>query len=287
MNERKNDKHTVKEKDYYFPVIVSQIFCCVLLLGLLFFMQSGESGQEIREKYSALLEEDFLTVEFSSVVSGIKDYLLEDSAYFAVNGSRVEPYNKEALQDYAAEENSENSTEEGSEAVNSDSVHEKETELPSLQGELLYSTEIKQTALPLRLSYKKAQKIISPVIEGRYTSYYGERTDPISEGSDFHNGIDIGADEGDIIRAVYDGKVISTGEDSRSGKYIFLSHEDGVVTFYCHCSKVLAKKGDKVSQGETIALVGSTGYSTGPHLHFEVRVNDVSVDPLPLLENAG
>ena len=90
-----------------------------------------------------------------------------------------------------------------------------------------------------------------------------------------------------VSRNAYDGRVVSVGEDARSGKYVFLEHEKDVVTFYCHCSEILVKEGDKVSQGDTIALVGSTGYSTGPHLHFEVRIKDVSVDPLPLLRDAA
>ena len=133
----------------------------------------------------------------------------------------------------------------------------------------------------------KPKKLISPVEDGRYTSYFGERTDPISEGYDYHKGLDIGADEGDRIRAVYDGIVLSVGEDSRSGNYIFLEHKNGYVTFYCHCSEILAEEGTVIRQGETIALVGSTGYSTGPHLHFEIRKNGESIDPLPFIENAG
>ena len=74
------------------------------------------------------------------------------------------------------------------------------------------------------------------------------------------------------------------GEDSRAGKYIFLTHDDGYVTFYCHCSEILAEVGAVIRQGETIALVGSTGWSTGPHLHFEVRKNNIRYNPLYILE---
>lgn len=128
-------------------------------------------------------------------------------------------------------------------------------------------------------------KIIPPIENGRYTSLFGYRINPVSQEFSFHTGIDIAADEGTNIRATFSGKVTKIGEDSRSGKYIYLTHDDGLVTFYCHCSEILADEGAVIRQGETIALVGSTGWSTGPHLHFEVRKNNIRYNPLYLLEN--
>ncbi|MDD6526538.1 MAG: M23 family metallopeptidase, partial [Oscillospiraceae bacterium] len=95
---------------------------------------------------------------------------------------------------------------------------------------------------------------------------------------------DIAAPLGTKIKAAYNGTVSRTGEDSRSGKYIYLSHSNGLETLYCHCSSILAKKGAKIRQGETIALVGSTGWSTGPHLHFEIHKNGERIDPMPFLK---
>ena len=73
------------------------------------------------------------------------------------------------------------------------------------------------------------------------------------------------------------------GEDEIAGKYIRLTHADGLETFYCHCSEILAPMTAVIRQGETIALVGSTGMATGPHLHFEVRINGLKYDPARLL----
>ena len=73
------------------------------------------------------------------------------------------------------------------------------------------------------------------------------------------------------------------GRDSRSGNYVILSHGGGMETFYCHCSKILAAEGETVRAGDGIALVGSTGWSTGPHLHFEIRKDGERMDPLPIL----
>ncbi len=280
MKEPKNKRQA--EKDCYFPVIMSQLLCSVFLMCLFFFLLRGEGGQQITEKYSALLQEDFLTFELSEAVSGIKDYLLDGSSSLAVNGSRVEPYEQAPEED---EENlsvqSEAELTARSEATNSDV--ENETTDIALQ---TMSTAVKTDTVPLKLTYNKKQNMIAPVDDGVYTSYFGERTDPIVGGEDYHTGIDIAADEGSDIKAVFNGVVTLTGEDNRSGKYVFLEHESGIETLYCHCSEILVNEGESIEQGAVIALVGSTGYSTGPHLHFEVRMNEESIDPLPLLENA-
>lgn len=278
MKESKNKDNT--QKDYYFPVIISQIFTCTVTVILFFFLTGGGSGSEILNGYKRLLQEDFLTREITSAVSGVKDYLLSENT-LAVFGSRVEYVTDgSASADVTEKTTIPETTEDPETTIVFDA--EKVSEI-ALQAN---SVKVTPQSLEVKKEKPKTQKMISPVVDGRYTSYFGERTDPISEGYDYHKGLDIGADEGDKIRAVLDGVVISVGEDSRSGNYIFLEHKNGYVTFYCHCSEILAEEGAVIRQGERIALVGSTGYSTGPHLHFEVRVDGESIDPLPLIENA-
>ena len=282
MKENKN-KDTA-QKDYYFPVIVSQIFTTVTVLVLFFFLTRGESGNEILDGYRNLLKEDFLTREFTTAVAGVKEYILSENT-FAVFGSRVEQVTDgsvtaEAVTEAAVSEKQESIIQESTTMV-------FDAEKVSEIAVKTQSSKVSPQSLAVKKTKTQEQAMISPVEEGRYTSYFGERTDPISEGYAYHKGLDIGADEGDRIRAVYDGTVTSVGEDSRSGNYIFLEHKNGYVTFYCHCSEIIAQEGAVIRQGETIALVGSTGYSTGPHLHFEVRKNGERIDPLPLIENAG
>ena len=95
-----------------------------------------------------------------------------------------------------------------------------------------------------------------------------------------HKGIDIGASTGSDIVAAASGTVIISTYSVSAGNYIMIDHGGGVFTVYMHCSQLLASVGDKVSQGQVIAKVGSTGYSTGPHLHFGIRSGGAYVNPL-------
>lgn len=113
----------------------------------------------------------------------------------------------------------------------------------------------------------------------RITSSFGSRTSPTEGASSNHQGIDIGASSGSNIVASASGTVVISTYSYSAGNYIMINHGNGVYTVYMHCSKLLASVGDKVKQGEVIAKVGSTGYSTGPHLHFGVRVNGKYVNP--------
>lgn len=126
---------------------------------------------------------------------------------------------------------------------------------------------------------------ITVPIHGRITSRYGYRTNPISGKYGLHTGVDIAADEGTNIVAAYNGVVRDTGYGTKKGNYVLMEHSDGTETLYCHCSEVLVDEGTVIRAGEIIALVGSTGWSTGPHLHFEIHnKNGWSVDPLDVIE---
>lgn len=113
----------------------------------------------------------------------------------------------------------------------------------------------------------------------RITSDFGPRKSPTAGASSNHKGIDIGAPTGSDIVAAAPGKVIISRFSSSAGYYISIDHGGGLVTVYMHCSKLIAKVGDIVAGGQVIAEVGSTGYSTGPHLHFGVSLNGTYVSP--------
>lgn len=119
----------------------------------------------------------------------------------------------------------------------------------------------------------------TPVKNGVITSGFGPRD------GGTHLGIDIAADAGSNIVPAMPGKVKFSGENSSYGKYILIDHGSNIETRYAHCEKLLVKEGDIVTYSQPIALVGSTGDSTGPHVHFELILSGVCYDPQPLLKN--
>lgn len=123
----------------------------------------------------------------------------------------------------------------------------------------------------------------SPV-SGLVTSRFGWRSHPVSGQDDFHTGVDIAAAQGTPILAALPGVVEQTGYSESYGNFVVLRHSDNLRTTYNHCSEILAKEGEQLARGDRIALVGSTGISTGPHLHFEVEIKGLKADPLQALE---
>lgn len=121
-------------------------------------------------------------------------------------------------------------------------------------------------------------------VTGRVTSGYGERVDPFTGAESRHDGVDVGAPQGTPIHASAAGVVRSAGPRGGYGNAVEIDHGNGVVTLYGHASELLVHPGETVSAGQEIARVGSTGRSTGPHLHFEVRVGGRPVDPSRVLK---
>lgn len=122
---------------------------------------------------------------------------------------------------------------------------------------------------------------------GLITSPFGYRTHPIFGTVIYHSGIDIGVVSGTAVPAADSGTVIYSGWAEGYGYFVMIDHGDGIVSCYGHNEELLVQEGDKVSKGDVISLSGSTGYSTGPHLHFEVRQDGEPIDPTSFAKRAG
>ncbi|TVP87778.1 MAG: M23 family metallopeptidase, partial [Pseudomonadaceae bacterium] len=118
-----------------------------------------------------------------------------------------------------------------------------------------------------------------PVHTGHISSGFGRRTDPISGRTAMHTGLDFAAPPGTPIYAVGAGVITYSGRNGAYGNMIEITHGNGYTSRYAHAQRLVAKKGDLVQKGEKIATVGSTGRSTGPHLHLEIRRNGMAVNP--------
>ena len=259
MNETtRRNKQTAptRKKDMYTAVLISQIFSLIILL--LTFHLTIKPNETALGNLKSLLNEELFTM--SDISETLKQYLTAENTW-AVSGDNVTIIDES--QAYPDEQTTEALTGQGGDDIE------------------VYEAAANTSFSPIRIT----SPALSPIENGRYTSYFGYRINPITEKFSFHTGLDIAAPMGTKIRAVYNGTVTRVGEDSRAGKYIFLTHDSGMVTFYCHCSEITAEEGAIIRQGETVAKVGSTGWSTGPHLHFEIRLDGIRYNPLYILSS--
>ena len=162
---------------------------------------------------------------------------------------------------------------------NDDAV--QETEVPAV-GTVLLKADYRGRELPdgCTMDYVALGSLetATPVL-GNLWSGYGYRDHPIDGEYKFHNGVDIGAEEGASIGAFSAGTVEYIGQSESYGNYFQIDHGQGIKSFYAHCSQLLVERGQQVLPGEKVALVGSTGSATGPHLHFELKCGGMRIDP--------
>ncbi len=253
------------KKDYLAKTLFLQLTICLLLFAMLFAMKMNKISlfSDIKMMFSEDLEKNLNIEEAEAVFSNV---LLNKKQ----NTNEKQTTDKE----------------------------ENETvyvplEEPSLNAEIIATggNDIKVSSdndIPANVSindYKLNQKMITPV-NGVTTSEFGIRIHPISGDLRFHSGIDIAASEGTKIHAAFDGVVAEAGYDKWNGNYLKIKHENNIMTMYCHCKKINVEDGEKIRAGEVVAFVGSTGSSTGPHLHFELRINNISYNPQKALKEA-
>ena len=124
---------------------------------------------------------------------------------------------------------------------------------------------------------------VSP-LDGYVTDSFGSRVNPVTQEESFHYGIDIAAAEGTTITAARSGQAVYCGDDEYYGNYIILKHAEDIFTVYGHCKEILIKEGDMIEVGDEIGTVGSSGQSTGNHLHFGIKISGEYVDPKEYIE---
>ncbi len=275
----KKKKRYTKKEDMFLKITLIQVTVGIILFAVIFGISKTNSTLfgEMKQQLSDLLKEDF---DYNDFVPFSMDEVFlffdEKDAQTQESTTQCEEAYDEAESESAAEE----STEEESTAEES---AQNEESLSASGGEDLSIDE--GLEIMNFEKYSSSENAVYPV-NGTVTSEFGYRTHPIYGTMGLHSGKDIAAKEGTNIYCVLDGTVLETGVGEKSGNYIKVEHADGVITLYAHCKEVLVGEGINVRKGEIIALVGSTGLVTGPHLHFEVIINSEKFDPDYLLENA-
>lgn len=257
-------KQAGKPQPLYRYLVSQIIIVMVLLIAYLFIkLLFPALYRDIRPLYQN-------TFGLPTSVAQVTDDL-NDSQKNGVN--ETEPSNKNSSTPASQNESSEigaTSDSVSSQAISSQEQLSQQTSSAAVQG----------TAAVSKISKNSFGNAVGPVKNGRITSYFNSRLHPIKAMTSFHYGIDIGADAGESVFSVLDGTVCVSRYDPTYGHYVVVEHSNGVKTLYAHCSKRLVAQGQSVKRGQVIAKVGSTGDSTGPHLHFELLVNGQRIDPL-------
>lgn len=273
--------------DYLIRLILLQSVLSILIVSGVFL------ASKISPNYFAEMKEDYGRIMQENMSVGDIAGQLKEAAEFVFKPVRTVEQTDEVLAASASVTDIAEIS--GDVSVSTYEVTSDETGETIAVGEIIdegsggSDIEVKPSAKGTSFApYYVSVEPVMPVEGARITSRFGYRTHPVTGNYGFHTGLDLAAPEGTPISAAFYGKIIETGSDDAWGNYVLMEHSENFATFYCHLSEIYVKEGAVIRQGETIGLVGSTGWSTGPHLHFEVRINGIRVDPEKLLypENA-
>ncbi len=253
--------------DYFVRLILLQCVLCIVVAGgvLLVSKLSPSAAEKMKSDYGRIMSRN---MSVSQMFSEIRSTAQE--AFAPVGGVAEKKEEVTAKLILESEEPAENAADE-----------------TVATGEIIGGGEdiaSEQAASGTTFArYTVSAPVTVPVENARLTSPFGYRTNPVSGNYGFHTGIDLAAPEGTAVAAAFSGRVTASGESEVWGKYVLIEHSDGFETYYCHLSEIYAPEGTVLRNGETLGLVGSTGWSTGPHLHFEVRIDGIRVNPEPLI----
>lgn len=255
VNNEKKDIRLLKK-------MIVQILICISIYLVIYFINNSEYvfSKDFINKINEILSYD---VNFMDLYNTIKDQY-----------NKIIVNNNEQEQPKQTKEQEENTTQDGiggavEDLQNTSDVKEETTK------------ELSQSEQDI-INVKNTTTFIKP-IEGIISSKYGQRDTATGRVPKNHTGTDIAANLGTTIKSATDGEVVLASEEGDYGKHLKIQIGE-VSIIYAHCNNLYVKQGDKVTQGQEIAEVGSTGNSTGPHLHFEIRISERTVDPQSILE---
>ena len=239
-----------KKKDYFTVVMIVQtvLGCLLIVFMLISFRGNGSFLSVIKDAYQKYMQTDFSAEDIAGVLNNIKETVKSSDKNDDIQA-----------------------------------VKDEKSELPAIGGKDLEFSSL-ETLEGISFENIETGVVMEyPLEDYRITSEFGYRTGPITNEPGVHTGLDMAADYGTPIYAAADGEVLDSAWDNSYGNYVKILHKNNTVTIYAHCSRLCVDEGDIIRQGEKIAEVGSTGDSTGNHLHFEVRKDNIRINPCFLL----
>ena len=250
--------------------MVIQIIICVLIYSSIYVVQNSNYifSEDFINKVNEILSYD---TNFGEIYNNAKNQI---NSLFNLNQNKEEEKQKEQPKE-TQENNTQNGIGGAEGETNQEQINQEET------NQNTENQQISQEEQDI-INVKNTTTFIKP-IEGTITSTFGQRDPTTPTVPKNHTGTDIAAVTGTKIKSATDGEVVLASEEGDYGKHLKIQIGE-VSIIYAHCNSLYVKQGDKVTQGQEIAEVGSTGNSTGPHLHFEIRYCERTVDPQKILE---
>ena len=276
VNREKNQKEKNDKKDVkLLKKMIIQLIICICIYFVIYTIQNNQYifSEDFINKVNEIISYD---IDFPKVYEDAKKYLM------GLFSSQTENENQE--QNNGTNESESNETTNGiggATEENGETVGEEITETTEQETETTEEQNLSQEEQDI-INVKNTTSFIKPV-EGTISSVYGYRETATGSVPKNHTGTDIAAVSGTKIKSATEGQVVLVSEEGDYGKHIKIQIGE-VSIIYAHCNALYVNEGDMVTQGQEIAEVGSTGNSTGPHLHFEIRISERTVDPQKILD---
>ena len=261
--------------------MVIQIILSLLIYGIIYIIQNNNYifSEEFLKKADEILSYD---MNFSQMYQDIKSNIEKETLNIKNNLQKND--NQQGITNL--ENNAQNETEQGAigganeQETNTTNANSNQNN-PEENNSQENTQELSQEEKDIN-NIKATTTFIKP-IEGTISSKYGQREPTTATVPKNHTGVDIAANMGTKIKSATSGEVVIASEEGDYGKHLKIQIGD-VSIIYAHCNNLYVKQGDQISQGQEIAEVGTTGNSTGPHLHFEIRISERTIDPQKILE---
>ena len=261
--------------------MVIQIILSLLIYGIIYIIQNNNYifSEEFLKKADEILSYD---MNFSQMYQDIKSNIEKETLNIKNNLQKND--NQQGITNL--ENNAQNETEQG--AIGGANEQEASTTDANSNQNNIEENNSQENTQELSQEEKdinniKATTTFIKPIEGTISSKYGQREPTTATVPKNHTGVDIAANMGTKIKSATSGEVVIASEEGDYGKHLKIQIGD-VSIIYAHCNNLYVKQGDQISQGQEIAEVGTTGNSTGPHLHFEIRISERTIDPQKILE---
>ena len=261
--------------------MVIQIILSLIIYGIIYIIQNNNYifSEEFLKKANEILSYD---MNFSQMYQDIKNNIEKETQNIKNNLQKNN--NQQGI--INIENNNQNETEQG--AIGGANEQETNTTEETLNQNNIEENNSQENTQELSQEEKdinniKATTTFIKPIEGTISSKYGQREPTTATVPKNHTGVDIAANMGTKIKSATAGEVVIASEEGDYGKHLKIQIGE-VSIIYAHCNNLYVKQGDQITQGEEIAEVGSTGNSTGPHLHFEIRISERTIDPQKILE---